>query len=81
MCGRKIFHPTTSGRDDKHGRGMPRPYDRATTGGRPYISCRVCLLVLADETNNDALLALIPIKGDSNGIARILIAPRSDVLM
>ncbi len=60
---------------------MPRPYDRATTGGRPYISCRVCLLVLADETNNNARLALVPIKSDSNGITRIPIAPHSDYFL
>lgn len=56
--------------------------DDATSGRkifRPYFSCRIRLLVLTDETNNDALLALVPIKSDSNGIARILTAPRSDM--
>ena len=44
-----------------------------------HFSCRVRLLVLTDKTNNDALLALVPIKSDPNGIARILTAPRSDM--
>ena len=67
--------PTTPGRDDKHGRGMPRPY------GKSHFLCRVCLLVLADKTNNNALLALVPIKSDSNCVTSIPTAPRSDVLL
>ena len=44
-------------------------------------SGRVCLLVLADKTNNNALLALVPIKGDSNCVTSIPTAPCSDVLL
>ena len=109
-AGERFFAPTTSGRDDKHGRGMPSPLREITLHtssfcglkpqttfsftlptscittmgdhkGRPYISRRVRLLVLADKTNNNALLTLVPIKSDSDSIARILTAPRSDYLL